>query len=76
MLEVVGFLESTGLSSNSAACYKEDGVVRPADVQAALSPDTLLVSLMLANNETGVIQPVGEISRLVKDRQTRYAHPY
>ncbi len=67
VLEVVSFLESTGYRVTRLP-VTADGVVRPVDVQAALSPDTLLVSLMLANNETGVIQPVGKIARLVKDR--------
>jgi cysteine desulfurase len=38
------------------------GVVVPAAVAAALTPDTALVSVMLANNETGVLQPVAEIA--------------
>ena len=42
------------------------GVVNPADVEAALRPHTKLVSVMLANNETGAIQPVGKIARIAK----------
>lgn len=45
-----------------------DGVVDPAAVAAALAPDTALVSVMLANNETGVVQPVAEIARLAHAR--------
>jgi cysteine desulfurase len=43
-----------------------DGRLDPAAVQAALRPDTVLVSVMHANNETGVIQPIeaiGEVTR-------------
>ena len=40
------------------------GVVRPAAVAAALTPETALVSVMLVNNDTGVIQPVAEIAKL------------
>ena len=36
----------------------EDGVIHPDDVAAAIRPETVLVSLMLANNETGVVQPI------------------
>jgi len=43
-----------------------NGVVNPADVEAALRPHTKLVSVMLANNETGAIQPVGKIARIAK----------
>ena len=40
------------------------GLVNLEDLEAAIRPDTLLVCVMLANNETGVIQPVSEISSL------------
>ncbi len=46
----------------------QDGLVSAAQVEAALRPDTLLVSLMLANNEVGSIQPVAEVGRLLADR--------
>jgi cysteine desulfurase len=41
-----------------------DGLVDPATVQAALRPDTTLVSIMLGNNEVGTIQPLAEIAKL------------
>jgi cysteine desulfurase len=41
-----------------------DGVVDPAAVAAALRPDTTLVSIMLANNEIGTLQPLAEIAAL------------
>ncbi|HEX8336900.1 MAG TPA: cysteine desulfurase family protein [Pyrinomonadaceae bacterium] len=43
-----------------------DGVVRPEDVRAAMRPDTVLVTVMLANNEVGTVQPVAEIGALVR----------
>ena len=43
-----------------------DGVVRVEDVRAALRPDTVLVTVMLANNEIGTVQPVAEIAALVR----------
>jgi cysteine desulfurase len=39
-----------------------DGLITADQVQAAIRPDTLLVSVMAANNETGVLQPIQEIS--------------
>jgi cysteine desulfurase len=45
-----------------------DGVVDPARIAAALRPDTVLVSVMAANNEIGTIQPVEEIGALCRDR--------
>ena len=44
----------------------EDGVVDPEDVRRALRPETVLVSVMHANNETGVIQPVREIAAILQ----------
>lgn len=46
-----------------------DGVVRAEDVRAAIRPDTALVTVMLANNEIGTVQPVKEISALVRERR-------
>jgi cysteine desulfurase len=46
-----------------------EGVVRVEDVRAALRPDTVLVTVMLANNEVGTVQPVAEISALVRERR-------
>ena len=43
-----------------------DGRVDPAAVRAALRPDTVLVSVMHANNETGVIQPIEEIGAITR----------
>jgi cysteine desulfurase len=44
-----------------------DGRVRVDELAAAIRPDTVLVSLMLANNETGVVQAVPEVARIVRD---------
>jgi cysteine desulfurase len=43
------------------------GLVDPADLKAALAPDTLLVSVMHANNETGTIQPITELAALAHE---------
>jgi cysteine desulfurase len=45
-----------------------DGVVEPEAVRAVLTDETLLVSIMHANNETGVIQPIAEIAALTRER--------
>jgi cysteine desulfurase len=47
----------------------ENGIVRVEDVRAALRPDTVLVTIMLANNEIGTLQPVAEIGALVRERR-------
>jgi cysteine desulfurase len=43
------------------------GLVDPADVKRALRNNTKLISIMMANNETGVVQPVQEIGRIAKE---------
>jgi cysteine desulfurase len=45
-----------------------DGIVAPGQVEAALRPDTILVSLMHVNNEIGVAQDVGSVGRLCRAR--------
>jgi cysteine desulfurase len=45
-----------------------DGAVRVDDLEKSLCPETVLISVMHANNETGVIQPVGEIAAIAKKR--------
>jgi len=42
------------------------GLIDPDQVQKAISPDTGLISIMLANNETGALQPVREIAQIAK----------
>ncbi|HEX8096624.1 MAG TPA: cysteine desulfurase family protein [Pyrinomonadaceae bacterium] len=48
-----------------------NGIVRAEDVRAAIRPDTVLVTLMLANNEIGTIQPVAEIGQFVREERAR-----
>ncbi len=44
-----------------------DGLVDPADLSQALSDATCLVSIMAANNETGSLQPIGELARIARE---------
>ena len=46
----------------------EDGLVRPQEVEAAIRPDTCLVTVMYANNEIGTIQPVEEIGQICREK--------
>ncbi len=43
------------------------GVVDPDDIRRAIRPETVLISVMLANNETGAIQPVAAISTIARE---------
>ncbi|MGH9943779.1 MAG: cysteine desulfurase family protein [Pyrinomonadaceae bacterium] len=62
---VCDVLERRGCEVTRLPVY-EDGVVRVEDVRAALRPDTVLITVMLANNEIGTVQPVEEIGQLVQ----------
>lgn len=46
-----------------------EGLVDPEALRAAIRPDTVLVSIMAANNETGVIQPIEKISEICRENQ-------
>jgi cysteine desulfurase len=61
-------LERRGWEVTRLPVY-EEGVVRAEDVRAALRDDTVLVTVMLANNEIGTVQPVAEIGALVRERR-------
>jgi cysteine desulfurase len=65
---VVESLEARGWSVTRLPVY-DDGIVRLADVRSALRPETVLISVMLANNEIGTIQPVEEIGELIRDER-------
>ncbi len=43
------------------------GIVDPEEIHRAIRPETLLISIMHANNETGSIQPIAEISRIARE---------
>jgi cysteine desulfurase len=52
----------------------EEGLLNLEDLRAALRPDTAIVSIMLANNETGVLFPIEEIGRYVHENSDATFH--
>ncbi len=50
----------------------EVGIVRPKTLKKALRPDTILVSVMLANNEIGTIEPIGELAAIAHENGTLF----
>ena len=68
VLEVVLAMEMEGLIQLTVVGVDASGRVDPAEIAGALRDDTVLVSLMLANNEVGTLQPVAEIAELCRDR--------
>ena len=45
-----------------------EGIVDPAEVAAAVRPDTILISIMFVNNEVGSVQPIREIGAIARER--------
>jgi cysteine desulfurase len=51
---------------------RPDGLIQLDELQAAIGPETLLVSVMFANNEIGVVQPVAEIGAICRERNVLF----
>ncbi len=66
VLEVAPMLCELGFEVDFARC-NASGMVEPEEIARLLRPGTLLVSLMSANNETGALQPVAEISKICRE---------
>jgi cysteine desulfurase len=67
VLDTCRRLEARGLRVTYLPVDRE-GLVDPDEVRRAITERTILVSVMFANNEIGVIQPIREISRVVRER--------
>lgn len=67
VVEPARFLERLGYGVSVVGCDRR-GLVDPRAVQAALRPDTVLVSVMQANDEIGVVQPIRQIAALCRER--------
>ncbi|HVB65322.1 MAG TPA: cysteine desulfurase family protein [Nitrolancea sp.] len=67
VLRSVEYLEKFGFEATYVS-PDANGIVQPAAIEAALRDDTMLVSVMYANNEIGTIQPIPEIGAIVRAR--------
>ena len=68
VLHTAQYLEKQGWSVTYLP-VDGDGLVDPAAVKAAIRPDTILISVMAANNEIGTIQPIAEIGAIARAHQ-------
>lgn len=68
VLSTCRYLEKEGFSVTYLPVNGE-GLVDPAELEKAIRPETILISVMAANNETGVIQPVSEIGKISRSRK-------
>lgn len=67
VLEPIRHLEKEGKIRVTYLPVYENGIVKLNDIREALSEDTILVSVMYANNEIGTLQPVKEIGRAIEE---------
>jgi cysteine desulfurase len=66
ILEAAQRLAGRGVETTFVA-PAASGLIDPAEIRRAIRPETRLISVMLANNETGVLQPVEEIGKIAAD---------
>lgn len=81
VLEPIRLLEKEGKVTVTYLPVYDNGIVKVNDVRDALKDETILVSVMYANNEIGTIQPVKEIGRMIEEwkkeqGRTHTAYPY
>lgn len=65
--ETLVFLESLGFEVTYLPIY-EDGLIKVEDLEKAIRDDTILITIMHANNEIGTIQPIAEIGEIAKQK--------
>jgi cysteine desulfurase len=66
VLQTAKKLERFGVTTTYVA-PQPSGLIDPHDILRAIRPETRVISVMLANNETGVLQPVAEIGKIAAD---------
>ena len=72
VLDTCKHLEKNGFEVTYLA-VQSDGRVDPKEVKRAITPRTILIAIMYANNETGVIQPIAEIGKTAKEHGILFA---
>ncbi|WP_410176013.1 IscS subfamily cysteine desulfurase [Pseudanabaena galeata] len=71
VLDPCAYLQSLGFEITYLS-VKSDGLIDLTELEAAIRPDTILVSVMAANNEIGILQPIAEIGKICRDRQVLF----
>ncbi len=67
VLHTCAYLEKQGYEVTYVG-VDENGIVRLEELEAALRPDTILISVMFANNEVGTLQPIKEIGQIAHEQ--------
>lgn len=71
VLHTCQYLESEGFEVTYLP-VDENGLVTPEQVSNAIKPNTILISIMFANNEIGTIQPIGEIGKIAREKKVLF----
>ena len=66
IIETAEYLEKEGFEITRLK-VDQDGLVDPGELRSAIRPDTILISVMMANNEIGTIEPIAEIGKIAKE---------
>jgi cysteine desulfurase len=79
VLDACKAAEKKGLAEITFIKPGKDGLIQTSEIQKAIQPNTLLISVMYVNNEIGTVQPIAEIGKLVKkiraSRRPDYKNP-
>ena len=68
VLETLRYLEEKFRFKTTYLSVDEYGMVKPSDVEQAITDETILITIMHANNEVGTIQPINEIGKISKEK--------
>ena len=71
VMEVVNYLSINSLINVTCLPVYENGIIKVEDVRKALTDETILVSIMYANNEIGTIQPILKIGRFLEEARSK-----
>jgi len=72
VIETLYYLEKHRGFEVTKVPVNREGQVNPEDVRAAIRPDTILVTIMYANNEVGTIQPIAQIGAICKEHEVPF----
>ncbi len=82
VMELVNYLSINSLINVTYLPVYEDGLIKVEDIRKAITEDTILVSVMYANNEIGTVEPIKEIGRMIQEIKSQKSkvkttnHPY
>ncbi len=71
VLHTCKYLETQGFTVTYLPVSRE-GLVNPSDVERAITPKTILITIMHANNEIGTIQPIEEIGKIAREKSVPF----